>query len=92
MKTAWFHGLRETDSDPRDIEALKKDRRETILSARPTLEILKSVLEKKLADLRQPVRRDSYDSPSWAYSMADRAGEERALMHVIELLDLESRE
>lgn len=83
MKLDWLSGLSGDDV---------KERKEMVRSARPTLNVLKNILEKKkeIAYSRMWSQK-SYDSPAWPAMQADILGELRTLNYVIELLDQEEK-
>lgn len=81
MKTDW---LQDTTEDS------KKDRRKLIMTHKPVLDILKTIMEKKLEALTTAqVSKNLYDSPNWAYMQADYAGAARVYKEMIDLLTIE---
>lgn len=82
MKVEWFRGVRE-DAD-------RKEREQMVRSAKPTLEVLKQLLEARLraVDDTQMSKAD-YENPSWAFKQADANGAKRTLQELIQLLTLE---
>ncbi len=84
LKLDWFHGLKEEE---------KRERKELVLSARPTLDVLRGILVKRLKELDVlETSKESYDSPSWALQQADLIGSKRELKRMIDLLTIEERE
>jgi hypothetical protein len=82
LKTEWYKGVR----DENDRVALAAE----ILSSRPTLELLRSLLEDRVAALDTAhTKKTNYDSPSWAYAQADYVGAKRTLQEIIELVTTE---
>lgn len=83
MKTDWYRRLTGTT---------REERKEMVLSATPTLELLKEILELKRADLEEAQKGIAlYESPQWAYLQADHLGAIRSLDYVIDLLTLKDR-
>lgn len=74
------------------VNTSKQDTREeiknTVLRARPTLDMLKVIVERKLT-IRTEVSPDDYDCPSWPYKAADQAGYRRAMLEILSLVDIE---
>ena len=84
MKTEWFRGL--------TTDEAKQERRELVKSARPTLEVLKGLLEKRLKDKADKQSSEAlYLNPNWAYLQADSTGAMRELKTLIDLLTIEDR-
>lgn len=82
LTTEWYKGAKtETERAARAAE---------ILSSRETLNILKKLLEDRLAALETGhTQKDKYESPSWPYLQADYVGAKRTLMEIIELVTTE---
>lgn len=81
MNSDWMKG-----ASPQE----KEDRRELVSTAKPTLRVLKKVLELKLKEKQDlAASGKDYASPSWPYLQADHLGEQRALQYVIDLLTLD---
>jgi hypothetical protein len=77
MKTIWFMDL------PKDEqEGFKKE----VKSAKNVLDKLEDIVRSRLKDI---VVTEDYDSPSWAFKQADRNGYNRALMEIINILNLD---
>lgn len=80
MKSEWFQGL---------DEGTKAGRVEQVMSARPTLKLLKNILEAKLeARVKDGLSKKNYEYASWPYAQADSIAEQRILREVIELITL----
>lgn len=74
-------------------EAEKLERKEMVKSARPTLKVLRNVLEKRMQDLEANAQKsEHYEKASWAYYQADHLGAMRAYNYVLSLLDQEETE
>ena len=83
MKLDWLAGLTGDEL---------KERKDMVRSARPTLNVLKNILEKKKEIAYNRMwSQTSYESPAWASLQADILGELRTLNYVIELLDQEDK-
>jgi len=78
MKVRWTHGLDEQNAS--DIRQFYK---ESGVLRRRLAKMLYDIIEEKR---RGQVLESLYDSPNWAYLQADRAGYERALRDVIDLI------
>lgn len=84
MKVEWTRGLTTDES--------KKERKDLVLSARPTLKVLKELLEIRLKEKEEEqLKKAAYSNPNWAYLQADLTGAKRELQSLIELLTLEDR-
>lgn len=82
MKSDWLKGATGAQE--------KEDRRELVATAKPTLRVLKKVLEQVLQEKQAAAAgTKSYESASWPYLQADHLGEQRALLYVIDLLTLD---
>lgn len=81
MNSDWYKGC------PHDQ---KKERKELVMSAKPTLEVLRNILIEKLKEEEaKSVAKDAYESPSWPYYQADHLGTVRTYKALISLLTLE---
>jgi len=74
----------------REKETPREEVKDTVLRARPTLDLLKAFVESELQSM-EPKSSD-YDCPSWPYKAADQAGYRRALLKILHLVDLEGVE
>lgn len=82
MKTDWF---RDTPDDKE-----KAQRRADLLANRRALDLLRPILEKKLADLNSAERlKANYEFPNWACYQADLVGCKRTLAEILDLVTLE---
>jgi hypothetical protein len=63
-------------------EGFKKE----VKSAKNVLDKLEDIVKSRLKDI---VVTEDYDSPSWAFKQADRNGYNRALMEIINILNLD---
>jgi hypothetical protein len=63
-------------------EGFKKE----VKSAKNVLDKLEDIVRSRLKDI---VVTEDYDSPSWAFKQADRNGYNRALMEIINILNLD---
>lgn len=84
MKTTWTAGL--TSEQKQEITADYK----SAVSLRKRLE--KLVTDKIDSAHRESLKREGYNSPSWAYQQADKIGYERALKEIISLISENSVE
>lgn len=78
MNQSWTRGL---DKD-RALEIKGDFKSSHFVRARLTELINDKIIE----DRKASIQKEGYDSPSWAYKMADNAGFERALQYVINLI------
>lgn len=84
MQRKWYRGV--SNNDPDGVE----ERAELVKSARPTLELLKTIMEDRRKELRQQMQdKQHYELASWPYMQADTLGAIRELDSIIELLTLE---
>lgn len=80
MRSEWLRGLPD--------EKAKKERKELVASARPTLDVLKEIVLTKLMDAESvQLSLADYDSPAWPYKQADRNAVVRTLRDILELLE-----
>lgn len=71
-------------------EEAKDDRRKMVRSAAPTLNVLKTIVERYLRDEEaKRLSKAAYENPSWAYLQADGNGAVRILKLMQTLLDQE---
>ena len=69
----------------------RDERRQLVLSAKPTLEILRKIIQERLNGKHDERRsRKNYDSPNWALIQADLLGAERELEELLDLLTIEA--
>lgn len=81
MKVDWYRNLG---------VSTQEERKALVLSARPAIEILKTIVESRLRDASANMAaRASYDSPAWPYLQADYLGAARELEFLKDLLTLE---
>lgn len=80
MKTEWTKGLSEPD---------KKERRELIRSALPTLEVLKALLQERLEAAQVSASRTPDYAPGWEHKQRDALVQARIYRDLIELLTLD---
>jgi hypothetical protein len=67
----------------------RDERKALVRSAKPTLDVLRKMLEKRLEDIHSRRLSNSlYDSPNWPYMQADLLGSERVLTELVELLTI----
>lgn len=82
MQTDWFKDCK--------TEEEKKERKELVKTAKPTLKVLKNILEKRIeAEMLYGVKKERYDSPVWSHVQADVNGSVRTLQSILSLLDLD---
>lgn len=74
----------------RSKESTREEIKDTVLRARPTLDLLKEIVEHEIQSME--TKASDYDCPSWAYKAADQAGYQRALIKILKLVDLEGIE
>lgn len=79
MKAIWTSHLK----DPKEIEDFKV----YVKNSSALINRLSDILEAKLDAVERPKKTD-YDCPSWAYEQADRNGQVRTLLDILEILDL----
>lgn len=78
MKESWTRGL--------DLE-VAKDIRGDFKSSLLVRNRLRDLLEAKIVEEHKVLlSKENYESPAWAYKMADNVGFERALNYVISLI------
>jgi hypothetical protein len=71
----------------------KEERREQLLSARPALKVVRSVLYKRLKNLEEAQQaKAEYELAGWPYKQADFIGSKRELQYLIDLLTLDQEE
>lgn len=80
MKTEWTKGLAEAD---------KQERRELVRSARPTLEVLKGILQERLEAAQASASRSTDYAPGWEHKQRDALVQARVYRDLIELLTLD---
>lgn len=82
MQIEWFKDC--------TTEEAKAERKELIKTARPTLKVLKNILQKRIeAEELYGVKKERYDSPVWSHVQADINGTVRTLRSILSLLDLD---
>jgi hypothetical protein len=82
LKMEWYKGVLNEDAR---VELAAE-----IMSSRTTLELLRKLLEDRVAALDAThTKKTNYDSPSWAYAQADYVGAKRTLQEIIELVTTE---
>lgn len=82
LNMEWYKGV------PKEEDRVKLAAE--IMSSRPTLELLRTLLEDRIAALEAThAKKTNYDSPSWAYAQADYVGAKRTLREIIELVTTE---
>lgn len=64
-------------------EKEKNERMETVLNARITLEVLRSLLQKRRDQLET---KYDYDSPAWQFKLANDIGRKEELDYLLKLL------
>jgi hypothetical protein len=85
MRTEWYRGCTN--------DAEKQERKEMVMSAKPTLDILHRMVKTKLAEKEMVANSAAlYDSPSWPYLQADKTGEMRVLKDMLEILNISDQE
>lgn len=78
MKQSWTQGV--------DKE-LSKVIREQFVGSKALRKQMVAILERKaLAANKSSLRKEGYESPSWAYDQADYIGYQRALQEIISLI------
>jgi len=81
INVQWYKGCKTPQA--------KKDRKEMVFSAKPTLTLLKELLVKRVKEIdTNALTKAGYDTPAWAYLQADTIGSKRAYLEVLSLLDL----
>jgi len=85
MNSLWYKDCK-TDAE-------RKERKELVNSAKPTLKVLRKVLDGLLMELEseRSNKKLLYESPAWAYIQADNNGAVRAVKQVLSLLDQEEK-
>lgn len=79
IKTQWY-----IDTDDRE------ERKALVLSAQPTLEVLRKIILHKLESKHAERRsKKAYEHPNWPYYQADLVGAERELEELLDLLTIE---
>lgn len=85
MRTEWYKGC------INDVE--KQERKELVKSAKPTLDVLRKILSDKLKEKEMvALSTATYDSPSWPFLQADKAGEMRVLKDTLDILNISDQE
>lgn len=74
MQSLWFKG--------RKTKEQKEERKKEVMSFRNAFDELRELLQEE----ETPVA--DYDSPSWAYKQADVNGYNRAIRHVLKLIEI----
>ena len=81
ISNPWLRGVNEQD---------KAHLKESILAAALPLNRLKDILHELLEVSRKTSTKDSnYELPSWSNYQADKLGEQRTLLKIIKLLELD---
>lgn len=64
--------------------------KELVVSSKPSFELLKGILLRRVQSLRKErLRESNYESPSYPYVMAECNATERCLLEIIDLLTIE---
>lgn len=74
MHSVWFKGVEDEDKKEAELRSYKL-----------AFDALKEILE----DEQERYHHPNYDTPNWAYRQADRNGYDRAIRHVIKLIEIE---
>lgn len=85
MNSLWFKDCK-TDEE-------KLERKELVKNSKPTLKILRIIVEGLLAEAEseRSNKKLLYESPAWAYIQADNNGVIRTLKQINTLLDQEEK-
>ena len=74
----WWYRLQKTEEDKNSVKQL-------VNNSKNLLKILSELIEEDIKSLER-ISSDDYDSPSWAYKQADRAGQLRTLRKILDLI------
>lgn len=82
MQSSWLKDAKNTEE--------RKELEKTLRNSRFALDILAKMVYNISKDIEKS-KFDDYDSPSWAYSQADKNGQLRAYRRILDLLDFSSK-